>query len=50
MRPDVSSSLHGSNHAGQWSSSLATYAHPVIGRKAVDEITTAEALVVLNPI
>ncbi len=25
-------------HAAQWTSTLATYAHPVIGRKPVDEV------------
>ena len=34
----------------KWSSSLATYAHPSIGLKTVDEITTADVLAVLTPI
>ena len=37
-------------HAAQWSSTLATYANPIIGRKPVDEVTTADVLAVLAPI
>ncbi len=37
-------------HASQWTNTLATYAHPLIGRKPVDEITTADVLAVLAPI
>ena len=37
-------------HTAQWTSTLATYAHPFIGRKPVDEITTADVLAVLGPI
>ena len=37
-------------HAAQWTSTLATYAHPVIGRKPVDEITTGDVLTILTPI
>ena len=37
-------------HASQWTNTLAAYAHPVIGRKPVDEITTADVLAVLTPI
>ena len=37
-------------HAAQWTSTLATYAHPLIGRKPVDEISTADVLAVLAPI
>ena len=37
-------------HASQWENTLAAYAHPVIGRKPVDEITTADVLAVLAPI
>ena len=37
-------------HAAQWTSTLATYAHPVIGRKPVDEITTGDVLDILTPI
>ena len=37
-------------HASQWTNTLATYAHPVIGRKPVDEVTTADVLAVLTPI
>ena len=37
-------------HASQWTNTLATYANPVIGRKPVDQITTADVLAVLAPI
>ena len=37
-------------HAAQWESTLATYVHPVIGRKAVDSVTPADAMEVLSPI
>jgi integrase len=37
-------------HATQWESTLATYAGPVIGRKPVDIVTTADVLAVLTPI
>lgn len=37
-------------HAAQWESTLATYAFPVIGEMAVDEITAADVLAVLEPI
>ena len=37
-------------HAAQWTNTLATYAHPVIGRKAVDQVTTADVLAILTPI
>ena len=37
-------------HAAQWESTLATYAFPVIGEMAVDEITPAHVLAVLEPI
>ena len=37
-------------HAAQWESTLATYVHPVIGRKAVDSVTPADAMDVLSPI
>lgn len=37
-------------HRAQWSSTLATYAHPLIGRKPVDEITTGDVLAILTPI
>ena len=36
-------------HAGQWTSTLATYAHPVIGDKLVSDITSADILAVLSP-
>ena len=37
-------------HAGQWRSTLETYACPLIGGKAVDAVTPADALEVLSPI
>ena len=36
-------------HAAQWTSTLATYAHPVIGDKLVSDITSADILAVLSP-
>ena len=37
-------------HAAQWESTLATYVHPVIGRKTVDSVTPTDAMDVLTPI
>jgi integrase len=37
-----------SKHAGQWASTLATYAYPVIGNVRVADITTAHVLEVLK--
>ena len=37
-------------HAAQWQSTLGTYAFPVIGNMAVDEITRSDVLSVLEPI
>lgn len=37
-------------HATQWENTMATYAFPVIGEMAVDEITSADILAVLEPI
>ena len=37
-------------HAAQWQSTLETYAFPVIGNMAVDEITPSHVLSVLEPI
>lgn len=37
-------------HKGQWTATLATYAFPVIGSKAVSEITMEDVLKVLEPI
>ena len=37
-------------HGAQWSSTLETYAYPIIGKKLVDEVTTADILSVLTPI
>ena len=39
-----------SKHAGQWESTLATYAYPVVGQKQVDDITTSDILTILAPI
>ena len=39
-----------SKHAAQWQSTLKTYAFPVIGEMAVDEITPSHVLSVLEPI
>ena len=35
-------------HASQWENTLRTYAHPVIGRKPVDEVTTGDVLAILT--
>ena len=37
-------------HAGQWTSTLGTYAYPEIGPKLVTDITSADILAVLTPI
>ena len=37
-------------HAAQWKSTLETYAFPLIGKKAVDEIEPSDVLAVLEPI
>ena len=37
-------------HAAQWESTLATYVFPFIGETAVDDITAADILAVLEPI
>ena len=37
-------------HASQWTNTLRTYAHPIIGRKLVDEVTTGDVLAILTPI
>ena len=37
-------------HAKQWEESLRLHAHPTIGSKRVDEITTADVMTVLSPI
>jgi integrase len=37
-------------HRAQWRSTLQTYAYPIIGHLAVDDITTAEIVKVLEPI
>lgn len=31
-------------HAAQWSSTLETYAYPIIGKRPVDQVTTADIL------
>lgn len=40
----------GTRSAEQWRSSLRRFAHPVIGSKRVDQITSADVLAVLTPI
>ena len=37
-------------HAAQWSSTLETYAYPIIGKTPVDRVTTSDILSVLTPI
>ena len=37
-------------HAAQWTATLRTYAFPVLGDMAVDSITAADALAVLEPV
>jgi integrase len=37
-------------HADQWTNTLATYAHPVIGAKHVRDVTKADVLEVIEPI
>ena len=37
-------------HAKQWVESLTNHAFPIIGRKRIDEITTADTMMVLTPI
>ena len=37
-------------HAAQWESTMATYVYPIIGDMAVDRITAADVLEVLEPI
>ena len=40
----------GGKNADQWRASLAAYAYPVIGKKSVDEVTSADVLSILAPI
>ena len=35
-------------HASQWTNTLRTYAHPVIGCKLVDEVATGDVLAILT--
>lgn len=42
--------LSNAKHRDQWRSTLATYAFPVIGKKRVNEVTSADVLRVLKPI
>ena len=37
-------------HAAQWTNTLATYAHPVIGTKHVEEVNSGDVLAILTPI
>lgn len=39
-----------SKHARQWCATLKTYARPILGKKAVNDISTEEVLSVLTPI
>lgn len=39
-----------SKHAQQWESTLETYAYPVIGNKAIDQITLSDIRKILDPI
>lgn len=43
-------SWRNAKHAEQWASTLATYAHPVMGDRRVDDISTDQVLRVLEPI
>ncbi|MEW6389604.1 MAG: integrase arm-type DNA-binding domain-containing protein [Pseudomonadota bacterium] len=45
-----SAAWRNAKHEAQWSSTLTTYAYPVFGERAVDEIDTALVLKVLEPI
>ena len=40
----------GSTSEAQWRSSLSTYSYPLLGRRRVDDITTADVMAVLLPI
>ncbi|AIK80046.1 putative P4-type integrase [Klebsiella pneumoniae] len=42
--------LKNKKHVAQWRSTLETYAYPVIGDKAVSEITKMDLLAILEPI
>jgi len=44
------SELNNKKHVAQWRSTLETYAYPVIGKKAVSEITKNDLLAILEPI
>ncbi len=37
-------------HANQWTNTLATYAHPLIGTKRVEEVNSGDVLAILTPI
>ena len=43
-------SWRNTKHAAQWSSTLATYAHPFIGNRPVDQVTRADVIGLLSPI
>lgn len=45
-----SAAWRNAKHEAQWSSTLQTYAYPVLGDRPVDEIDTALVLAVLEPI
>lgn len=40
----------GGKHIDQWINTLTTYAFPVIGKKPIDQVTTADVLKILEPI
>ncbi|WP_033576535.1 tyrosine-type recombinase/integrase [Dickeya chrysanthemi] len=44
------SELKNKKHVAQWRATLETYAYPVIGQKAVSEITKMDVLAILEPI
>lgn len=43
-------SWRNAKHAAQWGSTLATYAHPFIGNRLVDQVTRADVIGLLSPI
>ncbi|EAM8616017.1 DUF4102 domain-containing protein [Salmonella enterica] len=45
-----SQELNNKKHVAQWRSTLERYAYPVIGQKAVSEITKVDLLAILEPI
>ncbi|MDT7486029.1 tyrosine-type recombinase/integrase [Citrobacter koseri] len=45
-----SKELKNQKHIAQWRSTLETYAYPVIGQKAISEVTRADLLTILEPV